>query len=143
MKKLFLLLLGICALYAKDYEIQMLDLDREGNTMVFSPSFIRIQPGDTVTFIPTHKTHYVQSKLIPDGAEHFLSELDEKTAFKFDKEGIYIYVCPPHQMMNMIGIIQVGNATNIQKVRDSVPKLDRRALVNKGRLIEYAKAIQE
>ena len=141
--RFILLLFAICVAYAKDYEVKMLDLDKQGNTMVFEPGFIQIQPGDTITFVPTHKTHYVQSKLIPDDAEHFLSELDERATFKFDKEWVYIYVCPPHQMMNMVGIIQVGNALNIQKIRDSVPKLDRRAQVNRGRLIEYAKAIKE
>lgn len=143
MKKLVLVLLALFALEAKNYEVKMLDIDEKGETMVFDPAYLHIEVGDSVTFVPTHKSHYVQSKVIPEGAKHFSSELDEEATFSFDKEGIYIYVCPPHQMMSMVGIIQVGNATNLQKVKEAIPKLERRAMTNKGRLSEYAKQIKE
>lgn len=143
MKKVFFVLLVLMSLEAKNYEIKMLDMDENGESMVFDPGYLHIEVGDSVTFLPTHKSHYVQSKVIPEGASHFLSELDEEATFTFDNEGIYIYVCPPHQMMSMIGIIQVGNAVNIQKVREMIPKLERRAMTNKERLSEYAKQIKE
>lgn len=143
MKKIFLVFLMLVSLEAKNYKVKMLDIDEKGETMVFDPGFLHIEVGDSVTFLPTHKSHYVQSKVIPDGANHFLSKLDEEVTFTFNNEGVYIYVCPPHQMMSMVGIIQVGNAVNIQKVREMIPKLERRAMTNKGRLSEYAKQIQE
>ncbi|RAX57713.1 pseudoazurin [Helicobacter monodelphidis] len=145
-KILGLFLFGIVLLTnieAKDYEIKMLDMDKKGHTMVFDPPFLQIQPGDTITFIPTHKSHFAQSKVIPDGAEHFLSPLDQKTTFQLNQEGVYLYVCPPHQMMNMVGIIQVGKAVNMQEIRSALPKLERKAMTNKGRFLEYAKQIQE
>lgn len=125
---------------AKDYEVKMLDVNSEG-TMVFEPGFLHIQPGDTVTFIPTHKTHWAKSVVIPEGASKFESKLDEKATFTFDKEGVYIYECPPHKIMNMMGIIQVGKATNLEKVKAAVPRLEKRASENKGRLEKYAKQI--
>lgn len=143
MKKIFLVFLIFLGIEAKNYEIKMLDIDANGETMVFDPGYLHIEVGDSVTFVPTHKSHYAQSKIVPDGAKHFLSKLDERETFVFDQEGIYIYVCPPHQMMSMVGIIQVGRATNIQKVTEMIPKLERRAMTNKGRLSEYAKQIKE
>ena len=129
-------------LFAKDYEVKMLDVNNEG-TMVFEPGFIHIQKGDTVTFVPTHKTHWAKSVVIPDGASKFESKLDEKATFKFDVEGVYIYECPPHKMMNMLGIIQVGKAVNAVKIKEVVPRLEKRVSENQGRLERYAKQIKE
>lgn len=143
MKRIILLFLVCLYMEAKNYEIKMLDIDQNGQTMVFDPGYIHINVGDSVTFVPTHKSHYVQSKVIPSGSEHFSSELDEEKTFTFNHEGVYIYVCPPHQMMSMVGIIQVGNAVNIEEVKKVLPKLERRSMTNKGRLTEYAKQIKE
>lgn len=129
-------------LFAKDYEVKMLDVNNEG-TMVFEPGFLHIQKGDTVTFVPTHKTHWAKSVVIPDGASKFESKLDEKATFKFDVEGVYIYECPPHKMMNMLGIIQVGKAVNAAKIKEVVPRLEKRVSENQGRLERYAKQIKE
>lgn len=72
-----------------------------------------------------------KSVLVPEGAS------------KFDTEGVYIYECPPHKMMNMLGIIQVGKATNADKAKAAVPKLEKRVSENKGRLEKYATQIKE
>ncbi|EAI3388343.1 pseudoazurin [Campylobacter coli] len=127
--------------WAKDYEVKMLDSNTEGS-MVFEPGFLHIQTGDSVTFIPTHKTHWAKSVVIPKGAQKFEGKLDEKFTVKFEKEGVYIYECPPHKMMNMVGIIQVGKAVNLDQIQKAVPKLDRRASENQGRLLNYATQIK-
>ncbi|TKX29228.1 pseudoazurin [Campylobacter sp. MIT 12-5580] len=146
MKKYLLALSAVAVLClganAKNHEVKMLDVNSEG-TMVFEPGFLQIEPGDSVTFVPTHKTHWAKSVVIPEGASKFESKLDEKATFSFDKEGVYIYECPPHKIMNMMGIIQVGKATNLEKVRLAIPKLEKRASENKGRLEKYAKQIKE
>lgn len=143
MNKLIYLLLGIVSmLWAKDYEIEMLDIDNDGQTMLFSPGFIHIQPGDSVTFIPTHKSHWAKAIVVPNGAAKFESKLDEKASFSFEKEGIYIYECPPHKMMNMVGIIQVGKPTNLDSVKTAIPKIQKRASSNQNRLDEYIKHIK-
>lgn len=142
MKKILLIVAIACSVVlAKDWEVKMLDLNDEG-TMVFEPGFLKIEPGDSVTFVPTHKTHWAKSVVIPQGASKFESKLDEKATFTFDTEGVYIYECPPHKAMNMIGIIQVGKAVNLDKINASVPKLEKRASENQGRLEGYAKKIQ-
>ena len=144
MKKTLILTAALLATsaYAAEHEIKMLDIGADKAPMVFEPAVLKIAPGDTVTFVPTNKGHNVESKVIPDGAESFKSELDAKYSVKLDKEGVYIYVCPPHSMMNMIGVIQVGEATNMDAVNSRLPKLEKRAMSNKGRLTKYIEQLK-
>ena len=138
---LTLVLLAAASAHAAEHEVKMLDIGSDKATMVFEPAVLKIAPGDTVTFIPTNKGHNVESKVIPEGAEAFKSELDEKYSVKLEKEGVYVYVCPPHSMMNMAGVIQVGEATNMEAVQKALPKLERRAMSNKGRLTKYVEEL--
>lgn len=130
------------AAFAAEHEIRMLDMSEDGKEpMVFDPPFLQVAPGDTVTFIPTHKSHWAESRLVPEGAEPFKGELDQRFSVTLDKEGIYLYVCPPHQMMNMVGMIQVGKAFNLAEAVEMMKKLERRAMSNKGRWETYAESI--
>lgn len=143
MKKYLLLLLLAAAGCAPDtaHEVKMLDNGKDGG-MVFEPGFLKVQPGDTVTFKPVHKGHWVQSKAVPEGAGEFLSQENQEFTIKFDKEGVYVYTCPPHRMMNMSGIIQVGAATNKAQAQDAADELDNRAIQNKGRLKKYMQMVE-
>ncbi|NEN75032.1 pseudoazurin [Pelistega sp. NLN82] len=139
MKRLVLIaLLGLTSMAnAAHHEVKMLNANDEGS-MVFEPGFLKVQPGDTVTFKPTNQGHFVQSRTVPEGAEKFISEEDEEFTITLDKEGIYVYTCPPHRMMNMNGIIQVGdNMTNREQAAKMVEDLEKRAQTNKGRLEKY------
>lgn len=122
--------------FAANHEVKMLDSGKDGG-MVFEPGFLKAEVGDTVTFKPTHKGHWVQSRALPEGVDKFLSKEDEEFTLTLTKEGVYVYVCPPHRMMNMSGIIQVGNPVNKDAAQAEVDKLEKRATENKGRLAEY------
>lgn len=142
MKKTLLASLAVLAgfAHAAEHRIEMLDM-KDNQPMVFDPPFLKIEPGDSVTFVPTHKSHWAESRLVPEGAEAFKGELDKELTVKFDKEGVYLYVCPPHQMMNMVGVIQVGKPLNLKEASEAAPKLERRAMSNKGRWEEYLNQI--
>ncbi|MCR2039874.1 pseudoazurin [Campylobacter helveticus] len=140
--KIGLLGLLMLSLEAKNYEVKMLDIDAKNQTMVFEPAVLHIEVGDSVTFVPTHKSHWAKSVIVPEGATKFESKLDEKATFKFEKEGVYLYECPPHRMMNMLGFIQVGKAQNLDKIKNAVPKLEKRAMMNQGRLESYVKELK-
>ncbi|MDO4643110.1 MAG: pseudoazurin [Cardiobacteriaceae bacterium] len=135
------MLFSACSAYAAEHEIKMLDIGSDKQPMVFEPAVLKIAPGDTVTFIPTTRGHSVESKIVPEGAESFKSELDQKYSVTLEKEGVYVYVCPPHSMMNMAGVIQVGQATNLKAVQAALPKLERRGMSNKGRLTQYVEKL--
>ncbi len=111
--------------FAADYEVHMLNKGDAG-AMVFEPAALQIQPGDTVTFIPTDKGHNVETikDLIPDGAETFKSKINENITVTFDVEGIYGLKCTPHFAMGMVMIVAVGQANaNLDAVKGAtVPK---------------------
>ena len=132
MKKVLLatLLAFSGAVLAADHEVKMLD-NGKGGAMVFEPGFLKAEVGDTVTFVPTNKGHWVQSKAVPEGAEKFLSKEDEKFSLTLTHEGVYVYVCPPHRMMNMSGIIQVGKPTNLKNAAKEVEKIEKRTTEHK------------
>ncbi|TNB60217.1 pseudoazurin [Campylobacter helveticus] len=140
--KIGLLGLLMLSLEAKNYEVKMLDIDAKNQAMVFEPAVLHIEVGDSVTFVPTHKSHWAKSVIVPEGATKFESKLDKKATFKFEKEGVYLYECPPHRMMNMLGFIQVGKAQNLDKIKNAVPKLEKRAMMNQGRLESYVKELK-
>ncbi|MDD0824975.1 pseudoazurin [Mannheimia sp. AT1] len=126
---------------AAHHEIKMLDNNAEGG-MVFEPGYLKAEVGDTVTFVPTHKGHWVQSRAIPEGAEKFLSKEDEEFTITLTHEGVYVYYCPPHRTMNMSGIIQVGNAVNREEAQKEVEKIEKRTKENKGRLFDYMDLVE-
>ena len=101
---------------AAEYEVQMLNKGEAG-TMVFEPNFLAIQPGDTVTFVPTDKSHNVENikDMLPDGVEPFKSKVNEEFTMTFDVPGLYGFKCTPHFAMGMVGAITVG---------DDLPNLD-------------------
>ena len=139
MKKIVLLTALLFSLntYAEHYEIKMLNTSDEGS-MVFEPGFLKAKVGDTVTFKPTNKGHFVQSRAVPEGAQKFSSEEDEELTVTLDKEGLYVYTCPVHRPMNMNGLIQVGdNPTNKEQAEKAVKDLEKRATSNQGRLANY------
>ena len=95
---------------AADYEIRMLNKGANG-AMVFEPSFLKVAPGDTVTFVPTDKTHNTESikDMLPEGAEPWKGKVNEEVKITLSTEGIYGVKCTPHYAMGMVAVIQVGD----------------------------------
>ena len=143
MKKtlLALMLAASAGAFAANREVKMLDTGKDGG-MVFEPGYVKAQPGDTVTFKSVNSGHWVQSKALPEGAADFLSEDGKDFTLKLDKEGVYVYVCPPHRMMNMSGVIQVGKPVNKAKAQAVADELEKRAMQNKGRLKKYMEQVK-
>lgn len=143
MKKILIAILSLpLAAYAAQHHIKMLDIGADNQTMVFEPAVLHIAAGDSITFLPSNKGHHVESKSIPEGAEHFKSELDQEFTITLHQEGIYLYTCPPHSMMNMNGVIIVGTAHNLEDSKTYAQnRMERRAMSNKGRLMSYLDSI--
>lgn len=119
---------------AADYEVKMLNYGTEGS-MVFEPSFLQVEVGDTVTFIPTNSGHNVRSYVTPEGVAAWNTPMDEKTTITISQPGVYLYYCPPHLMMSMIGMIQAGEAVNRADLDQKAAKL-RSKLVMKGERLD-------
>lgn len=102
---------------AEEHEVKMLNKGSDGETMVFEPAFLKIAPGDTVTFVPTDKSHNAESILgtLPDEAEAFKGRINEEISVTLNAEGLHPVKCLPHYPLGMVALIQVG---------DSAPNLD-------------------
>jgi pseudoazurin len=98
---------------AADFEVKMLNKSSDGQSMAFEPAFLKIQPGDTVRFVPADKGHDVETiaGMLPEGAQPFKSKISESISVTFEKAGVYGYRCAPHVGMGMVGLIAVGDAT--------------------------------
>ncbi|MHA6688611.1 pseudoazurin [Mesorhizobium sp. A556] len=99
--------------WAADHEVRMLNKGPEGQPMQFDPAFLKVAPGDTVTFVATDKGHNSESILgmIPEGAEPWKGKMNEEIKLTFSVEGVYGVKCTPHFGMGMVGLIQVGEST--------------------------------
>mgnify|MGYP004714072571 FL=1 len=103
---------------AENIEVHMLNKGAEG-AMVFEPSYIKANPGDTITFIPVDKGHNVESikDMIPAAAEKFKSKINENYVLSVSEPGAYFVKCTPHYAMGMVALIVVGdNPANLDEI---------------------------
>ncbi|MEM1403037.1 MAG: plastocyanin/azurin family copper-binding protein [Pseudomonadota bacterium] len=122
------------ALHAEEHIIEMRNQGDDG-TMVFQPAFLKVALGDTVTFEPTQKGgHNTQSTLVPEGAESWKSAYDTAISIEMTVEGVYVYVCQPHIVLGMAGVIQVGEAVNLEAAKAAAAQTSGQFAMNTDRL---------
>jgi pseudoazurin len=104
---------AVGAASAADVDVMMLNKGESG-MMVFEPSFVQVQPGDTVHFIATDKSHNVESikGMIPDGVEPFKGEMNGNFDLTVTEEGVYGVKCTPHFPMGMVALVVVGDPSS-------------------------------
>ena len=112
-----LLLLGGAAA-AAEIEVKMLNKGSDG-VMVFEPSLVKIEPGDTVKFVSTDKGHNAETinGMLPEGAAPFVGKVNQDIAVSFDKPGVYGVKCLPHYGMGMVALVVVGTPANQDDAR--------------------------
>ena len=109
-------LLTITNAFSKDITIDMLNKRDDGQKMVYSLDVIKVDVGDTVTWLPKTKGHNVQFIKAPDGIKKLSkSKLNKKYTYKFEKSGMYLYQCTPHKSMGMIGLVIVDDDLSNKK----------------------------
>lgn len=134
-------LLASGGLMAAEHEVKMLNMGADG-TMVFEPGFLKVEPGDTVKFLATDGGHNSVSSFTPEGGSTWKGAINEEVTVKMDKEGVYIYLCTPHTVMAMVGVIQVGKATNKADAEKSAKELTAKFVMNKDRLEKYMSEVK-
>jgi pseudoazurin len=99
---------------AAEVEVKMLNKGEKG-TFVFEPDFVKIAPGDTVTFVSTDKGHNAETikAMVPEGVQGFKSELGKNFTVTLTQNGIYGIRCTPHYGMGMVAMIVVGTPDNL------------------------------
>ena len=98
---------------AADYQVKMLNKGAKG-MMVFEPDLVKVQPGDTVTFVATDAGHDAMSVpgMLPDGAQPFEGKIGKDVTVTFTQPGVYGIKCKPHYVMGMVGVVVVGDPSS-------------------------------
>tara|TARA_B100000767_G_C19738197_1_gene524897 strand:+ start:793 stop:1233 length:441 start_codon:yes stop_codon:yes gene_type:complete len=124
------------ATFAQEHIVEMLNNGDDG-MMVFEPGFLKVEKGDTVKFLSTDMGHNSVSTYVPEGASEWNGRLNEEIVVTMDHEGVYIYKCTPHIALAMIGVIQVGNATNMDAANSSAKEMKSKFMMSQERLEDY------
>ena len=121
-----------------EHTVKMLN-SGDGGMMIFEPAVLKVSIGDTVHFKATDAAHNSASieGMIPDGAQTWAGALSQDISVVLDTEGVYVYQCDPHVMMAMIGVIQVGEAVNLDTIKTSVGVQKSKFMMNAERIDEY------
>ena len=149
MNKIKYLVFSICIfisgnVLSAEHEVKML-ANLKGQSMVFEPPVLKINPGDSVKWVATNPNHNTASidGMIPEGANPWNGEINEELVVKFDKEGVYGYMCSPHYVLGMVGFIVVGNAnSNLDVVTKAVKKAQSKFAMNKTRFTDYLEQVK-
>lgn len=107
----------------------------------FEPGHLKIQPGDTVKFVKVGKSAKVNSAslLVPEGAFTWRGVPGKPMSAKLSRPGLYLYQSDKHAAKGMVGVIQVGRATNLEQVK-KVALTYRAATVKLGFLLAQVEA---
>ena len=120
------------------HEVKMLNAGADG-TMVFEPPVLKVSVGDTINFVLVDPMHNSASfpNMIPSNAESWNGTINENISVTLNAEGVYVYNCTPHAMMAMVGVIQVGEAVNLDEIKSAASQIKSTFVMNKERLDDY------
>ena len=141
-KKIFIVIPVVLLSFELFSEVHTVKMLNQGSTgvMVFEPAVLKIDIGDTVTFVATDAAHNSASipGMLPPNATDWNGQLSRDISVTFDIPGVYGYQCTPHAMMAMVGIIQVGDdLSNLQSVKNSASQFKTTFVMNQTRLDDY------
>ena len=125
------------------HEVEMRNQGSDG-VMVFEPSILRVQVGDSVTFKATDAGHNSASisGMIPSGAEPWDGGMSQDITITFTEEGTYVYQCTPHLMMAMVGVITVGDLSkNLEEIEAAAADKKSEFVMEQGRLDSYLQSL--
>ena len=121
-----------------EHTVKMLNAG-EGGNMIFEPAVLKVSLGDTVHFKAVDMSHNSATidGLIPEGASAWSGAINEDVSVTLNTEGVYVYQCDPHAMMAMVGVIQVGDAVNMEDVSNKAETFKSNFMLNSDRLSGY------
>jgi pseudoazurin len=94
-----------------------------------------------VTFTPTDQGHNAESVFTPAGATPWKTDVSQAATIAFSKPGVYIYQCTPHNLFGMIGVIVVGSPVNLADAQKAAADIEKKQLMNQGRISGLMKQV--
>ena len=64
-------------------------------------------------------------------------QLSQDISVVLNTEGVYVYQCDPHLVMAMVGVIQVGEASNLDEIKQQAASKKSSFMMNSDRLDKY------
>ena len=121
-----------------EHVVKMLNMG-DGGAMIFEPAVIKVSLGDTIHFKATDISHNSETitNMVPAGADGWMGALNEDISITIDTEGVYVYQCSPHAMLAMVGVIQVGEAVNLDDIKAAAQNIKSTFVSNSDRLDGY------
>jgi len=121
-----------------EHTVKMLN-SGDGGQMIFEPAVLKVSVGDTIHFKAADMSHNSASidGMLPDGAESWSGQMNTDISVTLNTEGVYVYQCDPHVMMAMIGVIQVGEAVNMNEIKTASNNLKSSFVMNAERIDTY------
>jgi len=121
-----------------EHTVKMLN-SGDGGQMIFEPAVLKVSVGDTIHFKAADMSHNSASidGMFPDGAESWSGQMNTDISVTLNTEGVYVYQCDPHVMMAMIGVIQVGEAVNMNEIKTASNNLKSSFVMNAERIDTY------
>ena len=121
-----------------EHTIRMLN-SGEGGQMIFEPAVIKVSKGDTVHFKATDMSHNSASidGMLPEGALPWSGQMNTDISVTLETEGVYVYQCSPHLVLAMVGVIAVGEATNLEQIITDSKAIQQSFVMNQDRLETY------
>ncbi|MEX2515496.1 MAG: plastocyanin/azurin family copper-binding protein [Gammaproteobacteria bacterium] len=103
----------------------------------YDPVVLQIEPGDDVRWVSMggHFNEF-EAGNIPEGVEPWKTQMGRDVSRTFDVEGVYVYKCPPHFAMGMVGAIIVGEPDNMAEVEENATGMYKRAIAQAKQAIE-------
>ena len=127
--------------YGAEFTVNAVTTGANGEMMVFSPGYLKVEVGDTVNFIPSDASHNAESFVSPSPETAFVTALGEGTSVTFSQEGVYLYKCTPHFVLGMVGVIQVGKAVKKNEALAVWKTMEPMMSMNQGRMATYLEQI--
>ena len=127
--------------YGAEFTVNAVTTGTNGEMMVFSPGYLKVEVGDTVNFIPSDASHNAESFVSPSSETAFVTALGKDTRITFSQEGVYLYKCTPHFVLGMVGVIQVGKAVNKNEALAVWKPMEPMMSMNQGRMATYLEQI--
>jgi plastocyanin len=111
----------------------------------FLPDIIHANVGDVIAFrnMATQRVQDVPG-MWPDGAPPMSSDMGADYDYVVEREGLYVFKCPPHWGARMGGILAIGNTTDFQGKATEYAKIaatDRAAKPATGLLKKFSERL--